>query len=150
VDHNAPDILCCACFFPFLERQLTPIIIGRVVSPVHANHRGATGSAGCSWYVQTTQVCVDCAKHKQYLAFVLAGIPMYYITRHGASMPLRSRFRGYHRVCCPVNEYLCCPFTAILSPLLSRLFSQSPETPGFGWQAVATDGDDGIEMTEGR
>jgi len=65
------------------------------------------------------------------LGFVLAGIPMYYITRHGASIPLHSRF-------------------SFLSPLLSRLYGQSTGTPGFGWQAVATDGDDGIEMTEGR
>jgi hypothetical protein len=41
-------------------------------------------------------------------------------------------------------------FTAFLSPLLSRLYGQSMGTPGFGWQAVATDGDDEIEMTEGR
>ncbi|KAH9981175.1 L-methionine transporter [Lactifluus volemus] len=65
------------------------------------------------------------------LGFVLTGIPMYYITRHGASMPWQSKF----------------PF---LSPLLSRLYGQSMGTPGFGWQAVATDGDDEIEMTEGR
>jgi len=65
------------------------------------------------------------------LGFVLAGIPMYYITRHGASIPLLGRF-------------------PILSPVLSRVFGQSTTTPGFGWQAVATDGDDEIEMTEGR
>jgi len=65
------------------------------------------------------------------LGFVLTGIPMYYITRHGASMPWQSKI----------------PF---LSPLLSRLYGQSMGTPGFGWQAVATDGDDEIEMTEGR
>jgi hypothetical protein len=41
-------------------------------------------------------------------------------------------------------------FTAFLSPILSRLYGQSMGTPGFGWQAVATDGDDEIEMTEGR
>ena len=33
--------------------------------------------------------------------FVLAGIPMYYITQHDSPMPLRSRFRGYHNVFCP-------------------------------------------------
>jgi hypothetical protein len=65
-------------------------------------------------------------------------------------MPLRSRFRGYLSMFYPDNEYLLCAFAAILSPLLSRLFGQSPGSPGFGWQAVATDGDDGIEMTEGR
>lgn len=67
-------------------------------------------------------------------------------------MPLRFRFRGYHTACHPDDEHrLPCPlFTAILSPLLSRLYGQSTETPGFGWQAVATDADDGIEMTEGR
>ena len=41
--------------------------------------------------------------------------------------------------------------TAILSPLLSRLYGPSTRAPGFGWQPVATDGDgDGIEMTESR
>jgi len=62
------------------------------------------------------------------LGFVLSGIPMYYLTQHGASL----RF-------------------PILSPLLSRLYGQSTRTPGFGWQPVATDADsDGIEMTESR
>jgi len=65
------------------------------------------------------------------LGFVLAGIPMYYITQRGVAMPLRGRFSS-------------------LSPLLSRLCGQSTGTPGFGWEAVATDGDDGIEMAEGR
>lgn len=41
--------------------------------------------------------------------------------------------------------------TAIFSPLLSRLFGPSTQTPGFGWQPVATDGDvDEIEMAESR
>jgi hypothetical protein len=41
--------------------------------------------------------------------------------------------------------------TAILSPLLSRLYGPSTRTPGFGWEPVATDGDgDEIEMTESR
>jgi len=65
------------------------------------------------------------------LGFVLAGIPMYYITQHDSPMPLRSRF----------------PF---LSSLLSRISGQPTRTSGFGWQAVATDGDDGIEMIEDR
>jgi hypothetical protein len=75
---------------------------------------------------------------------------MYYITRHGASMPLPSRLRGYPGVSIPITNAYFVLFVAILSPLLSRLFSRSPGPPGFGWQAVATDGDDGIEMTEGR
>lgn len=75
---------------------------------------------------------------------------MYYITRHGASMPLLSRFRGCHNVCCLDKKYLFFAVTAILSPVLSRVFGQSTTTPGFGWQAVSTDGDDEIEMTEGR
>jgi hypothetical protein len=49
-----------------------------------------------------------------------------------------------------MNIAHCITFTASLSPLLSRLCGQSAGTPGFGWQAVATDGDDGIEMAEGR
>jgi hypothetical protein len=41
--------------------------------------------------------------------------------------------------------------TAFLSPLLSRLYGPSTRAPGFGWEPVATDGDnDGIEMTESR
>ncbi|KAH9063314.1 L-methionine transporter [Lactarius vividus] len=63
------------------------------------------------------------------LGFVLAGIPMYYITQRGALMALQRKFPS-------------------LSPLLSRLQDQSTRTPGFGWQAVATEGDDDIEMTE--
>lgn len=63
------------------------------------------------------------------LSFVLAGIPMYYITQRGALMALQRRFPS-------------------LSPL-SRLYDPSTRTPGFGWQAVATEGDDDIEMTEG-
>jgi len=59
------------------------------------------------------------------LSFVLAGIPMYYITQRGALMALQRRF-----------------------PFLSRLYDPSTRTPGFGWQAVATEGDDEIEMTE--
>lgn len=74
---------------------------------------------------------------------------MYYITRHGALMPLLNRFRGYHNTCCLDKKYLFFAITAILFPVLSRVFGQST-TPGFGWQAVATDGDDEIEMTEGR
>jgi len=62
------------------------------------------------------------------LSFVLAGIPMYYITQRGALMALQRRFPS-------------------LSPL-SRLYDPSTRTPGFGWQAVATEGDDDIEMTE--
>ncbi|KAI9509624.1 L-methionine transporter [Russula earlei] len=62
------------------------------------------------------------------LGFVLSGIPMYYITQRGSWIALRT----------------------ILSPLLSRLYGRSTGTPGFGWQAIATDGDDGIEMTESR
>jgi len=61
------------------------------------------------------------------LGFVLSGVPMYYITQRGTSIALRNRF-----------------------PLLSRLYGQSTGTPGFGWEAVATDGDDMIEMREGR
>ncbi|KAI9446335.1 L-methionine transporter [Lactarius indigo] len=63
------------------------------------------------------------------LGFVLAGIPMYYITQRGALTALQRNFPS-------------------LSPLLSRLQGQSTRTPGFGWQAVATEGDDDIEMTE--
>ncbi|KAH9001146.1 amino acid permease-domain-containing protein [Lactarius akahatsu] len=63
------------------------------------------------------------------LGFVLAGIPMYYITQRGALMALQRKLPS-------------------LSPLLSRFQDQSTRTPGFGWQAVATEGDDDIEMTE--
>ncbi len=34
---------------------------------------------------------------------------MYYLTQHGASLPL-SRFRGYQNVCYPDNPYLTCAF----------------------------------------
>jgi hypothetical protein len=81
--------------------------------------------------------------------FVLTGIPMYYITRHGASIPLQSRFGARYNFHHSDNTAYQNLFTAFLSPLLSRLCGQSTGTPGFGWQAVATDGDDGIEMSEG-
>lgn len=75
---------------------------------------------------------------------------MYYITRHGASLPL-GRFRGCQCVCRPDGLTYHAVLTAICSPLLSRLFGPSTRTPGFGWQPVATDGDvDEIEMAEGR
>jgi hypothetical protein len=75
---------------------------------------------------------------------------MYYITQRGALMALQRRFRehGVHVCFHERHALLTIPFTASLSPL-SRLYDPSTRTPGFGWQAVATEGDDDIEMTEG-
>ncbi|KAI0065364.1 L-methionine transporter [Artomyces pyxidatus] len=62
------------------------------------------------------------------LAFVLAGVPMYYLTQRGSSITLP-------------------PF---LSSWLARVRGHPAAPAGFGWQAVATEGDDGIEMSEER
>ncbi|KAI0322225.1 L-methionine transporter [Amylostereum chailletii] len=64
------------------------------------------------------------------LAFVLAGIPMYYVTQRGISVPLPARI-------------------SFISDWLHRLRGRSA-TPGFGWEAVATDGDEGMEMAESQ
>jgi hypothetical protein len=98
--------------------------------------------------LKNTLKSTGCAEQYNTPGFVLAGIPMYYITQHDSPMPLRSRFRGCHNVFFPDERNSFCAFTAILSSLLSRI--SGTRTPGFGWQAVATDGGDGIEMTEDR
>ncbi|KAI0035085.1 L-methionine transporter [Vararia minispora EC-137] len=62
------------------------------------------------------------------LAFVLTGIPMYYITQRSISLP---------------------PWLSFLSAWMARLRGRPPAPAGFGWEAVATEGDE-MEMAEGR
>jgi len=62
------------------------------------------------------------------LGFVLAGIPMYYITQRGFNIQLPRK----------------------LSFLSSWYRGRSAAAPGFGWEAVATEGDEGMEMAESR
>ncbi|KAI0054111.1 L-methionine transporter [Auriscalpium vulgare] len=63
--------------------------------------------------------------------FVLTGIPMYYITQRGREIRLPRQL-------------------SFLSSWMARLRGQPAAPEGFGWEAVATDGDDGMEMSEGR
>jgi hypothetical protein len=53
MDHDTPDVLCSACLSFDLGWQLTSL--GCVIPPAHANHRGATRGAGCSWCVEIAQ-----------------------------------------------------------------------------------------------
>ncbi|KZV62829.1 amino acid transporter [Peniophora sp. CONT] len=61
------------------------------------------------------------------LGFVLAGIPMYYITQRSTSLPLPSW----------------------LSRWADKLRGRPAAPAGFGWEAIATEGDE-VEMAEGR
>ena len=67
-------------------------------------------------------------------------------------MALQRRFREHYARLCVRHGLLIIAFIASLYPLLSRFQEQSSRTPGFGWEAVATEGDDDVdmEMTEGR
>lgn len=60
------------------------------------------------------------------LGFVLAGIPVYYITQRGSATSSG--------------------VVAIFKKCFARI--RGRPTPGAGWQAVATEGDDQVEMTE--
>ncbi|KAI0331152.1 amino acid transporter [Cubamyces sp. BRFM 1775] len=60
--------------------------------------------------------------------FVLAGIPLYYITHRNEGRPSR------------VQEF----FTNVVAKIRGR------PAPGAGWQAVATEGDENVEMEESR
>ncbi|KAH9856967.1 amino acid transporter [Lenzites betulinus] len=62
------------------------------------------------------------------LGFVLAGIPLYYITHRHEGQPTRAQ--------------------VLLSNIAAR-FKGRP-APGAGWQAVATEGDENVEMEESR
>ncbi|KAH9901016.1 amino acid transporter [Cubamyces lactineus] len=62
------------------------------------------------------------------LGFVLAGIPLYYITHRNEGQPTR------------VQEFL----TNMVARIRGR------PAPGAGWQAVATEGDENVEMEESR
>ncbi|KAJ8489709.1 hypothetical protein ONZ51_g2754 [Trametes cubensis] len=62
------------------------------------------------------------------LGFVLAGIPLYYITHRTEGQPTR------------VQEF----FTNVVAKIRGR------PAPGAGWQAVATEGDENVEMEESR
>ena len=66
MDYNTPDVLCSACLsFDFdLGWQLTSL--GCVISPAHANYRGATRGSGRSWCVEIAQpvpIVLKISKH---------------------------------------------------------------------------------------
>ncbi|KAJ3787827.1 amino acid permease-domain-containing protein [Lentinula aff. detonsa] len=61
------------------------------------------------------------------LVFVLAGVPVYYITHRNQDVP---RILGW------------------VKPLIARI--QGKSTHGDGWVAVSTEGDENVEMMEGR
>ena len=55
---------------------------------------------------------------------------MYYITRHGATMPLRSRIRGHLSVFYPDNEYLPRAFYSNLVPSAVTTFQSVTRVAG--------------------
>ncbi|TFY62900.1 hypothetical protein EVG20_g6536 [Dentipellis fragilis] len=63
------------------------------------------------------------------LAFVLAGIPMYYITQRNSSIVLPRQL-------------------SFLSSWIGKLRGRPSAAPGFGWERVATEGDGGFEMAQ--
>ncbi|KAI0636883.1 amino acid transporter [Trametes polyzona] len=62
------------------------------------------------------------------LGFVLAGVPLYYITHRNEGQPTRVQ--------------------AFFSSVVARV--RGRPAPGAGWQAVATEGDENVEMEESR
>ncbi|TFY79409.1 hypothetical protein EWM64_g4606 [Hericium alpestre] len=62
------------------------------------------------------------------LGFVLVGIPMYYLTQRTKSIRLPRQL-------------------SFLSSWIAKLSGPPTVAPGFGWEAVATEGDEGVEMT---
>ena len=76
------------------------------------------------------------------LAFVLAGIPVYYITQRQDGQPtaVQGKFSRESRTD-PVDLI---QYAAFFSNLLARIRGR-PDTSS-GWQAVATEGDEQLEM----
>ncbi|THH16345.1 hypothetical protein EW146_g4269 [Bondarzewia mesenterica] len=65
------------------------------------------------------------------LGFVLVGIPVYYITQRETDIHLPGKF-------------------ASLSSWISSMRGRPAAAPGFGWEAVATEGDEGMEMVQNQ
>jgi hypothetical protein len=86
--------------------------------------------------------------HKSISAFVLAGVPMYYFTQRGLKLPSWLCKLTNHGVL-PVIMLTESLYSAFLSSWTARLRGHPARPAGFGWEAVATEGDE-MEMAEGR
>lgn len=79
VDRYSADILRCWCFYCCSGLLVYWFIIGCAVPSLYAHNRGTcrgSRSLGC-----VSPYLVACSGPEQFLGFVLAGIPVYYITR---------------------------------------------------------------------
>lgn len=81
------------------------------------------------------------------VGFVLAGIPVYYITNRNEGTPA-PRVIGTYLL--PSSQYGTKQHLPIefFASLWARARGRPPA--GAGWEAVATDGDEQVEMLEGR
>lgn len=116
---------------------------GCSISSMHASHCRASGSPCRLRYYAVGYCCM--LAHTSILGFITAGIPVYYITQTNESA--RPRIICKQRNCATgcISSNL---FTAVCRSYILKLVGRSPAAEG--WEAVATDGDEAVEMVENR
>lgn len=124
-------------------------ITGCVVPSLYAYNRSTCRGNRCLGY--DLLYLVSMPGPEQSLGFVLAGIPVYYITRsNNHDVP---RILGEHLtelILVDVFSWRALDslvFIGWVKPLLARM---QGTPPGDGWVAVSTEGDENMEMTEGH
>ena len=143
LDHNTAPILRRTSI---IYRAICIVLKRRAgcsISSMHASHCCAFGSPCCLRYyaVGYCRMLV----HTSILGFISAGIPVYYITQTNESS--RPRIICKQRNCATGSD-VSHLFTAVCRSYVLKLVGRSPAAEG--WEAVATDGDEAVEMVENR
>lgn len=160
MDHYTIDILRCKPHLSFHTWKLITYICqwleGRAIPIADARHRSTTGSFRCTWFVislvRVSRHFTQSSPFKQS-GFVLAGVPVYYLTRRpdseGAShiQTILCRFFFPSTFSCKYDIYEF--HTAPFSSIVSRLRGAGLARAGFERVATAPEGE-GVELSESR